>query len=88
MSLRFHEIAEPPPEAYAPMRIRPDEFTSLLGTAERLAAAGVELVEMVLADQDNWDRYVAAQHQPSLTNTRPIAARTPVRPCDGLVIRL
>ena len=54
-------IAEPPPEAYAPMRLRPDEFTSLLGTAERLAAAGVELVEMVLADQDSWDRYVAAQ---------------------------
>lgn len=54
-------IAEPPPEAYAPMGIQPSEFTSLVGSADRLAAAGVELIEMVLADQDSWDRYVAAQ---------------------------
>lgn len=28
---------------------------------ERFEAADVELVEMVLADHDSWDRYVAAQ---------------------------
>ena len=34
---------------------------SLPGTLDRLTAAGVELVEMVLADEDSLDRYVAAQ---------------------------
>jgi hypothetical protein len=53
--------AEPPPEALTAFGLQPDEFTSLAGTADRLADAGVELVEMVLADQDAWDRYVAAQ---------------------------
>jgi SAM-dependent methyltransferase len=52
---------EPPAEAYAALQVGADEFTSLAGTADRLADTGVELVEMVLADQDNWDRYVAAQ---------------------------
>lgn len=37
------------------------EFTSLEGTLDRLEAAGLSLVEMVLADRDSWDRYVAAQ---------------------------
>ncbi|MEV4514768.1 methyltransferase domain-containing protein [Dactylosporangium sp. NPDC049525] len=37
------------------------EFTSLLGTLDRLEAAGLSLVEMVLADHDSWDRYAAAQ---------------------------
>jgi SAM-dependent methyltransferase len=37
------------------------EFTSLLGTLDRLEAAGLSLVEMVLADHDSWDRYVASQ---------------------------
>lgn len=54
-------IAEPPAEAYAALHVGPEDFTSLAGTVDRLAAAGVELVEMVLADQDSWDRYVAAQ---------------------------
>jgi SAM-dependent methyltransferase len=53
-------ISEPPPEAYAALNIGKDDYTSLAGTEERLSAAGVELVEMVLADQDSWDRYVAA----------------------------
>jgi hypothetical protein len=34
---------------------------SLPGTLDRFAEAGVELVEMVLADEDAWDRYVASQ---------------------------
>jgi SAM-dependent methyltransferase len=54
-------LAQPPPEAYAALHVRPDEFTSLLGTCERLAEGGADLVEMVLADQASWDRYVAAQ---------------------------
>ena len=54
-------LSEPPPEAYAALHVRPDEFTSLLGTCERLAEGGADLVEMVLADQASWDRYVAAQ---------------------------
>jgi hypothetical protein len=54
-------LSEPPPEAYAALDIDPDECTSLVGTADRLATAGLELVEMVLADQDSWDRYVAGQ---------------------------
>jgi SAM-dependent methyltransferase len=54
-------LSEPPAEAYEALSIKRDEFTSLLGTQERLEASGLELVEMVLADQDSWDRYVAAQ---------------------------
>jgi SAM-dependent methyltransferase len=53
--------SEPPEEAYAALHVRPDEFVSLLETERRLASAGAELVEMVLADRDSWDRYVAAQ---------------------------
>ena len=49
-------IDEPPerPEALA-------EYTSLIGTLDRVEAAGMRLVEMVLADGDSWDRYAAAQ---------------------------
>lgn len=54
-------ITEPPPAAYEALQVEPDTFTSLAGTAQRFAAAGLELVEMVLADQDSWDRYVAGQ---------------------------
>ena len=39
----------------------PDEFSSLVGTLDRFEAAGMSLVEMVLADGDSWDRYVASQ---------------------------
>jgi len=51
---------EPPAEALAAWGFAPEDYTSLVGTAERLAACGLELVEMVLADQDSWDRYEAA----------------------------
>ncbi len=54
-------ISTPPEQAYGALNIQPDDFTSLAGTEERLAASGVELVEMVLADHDSWDRYVASQ---------------------------
>jgi SAM-dependent methyltransferase len=36
-------------------------FASLDGTRERIESAGLELIEMVLADQHGWDRYAASQ---------------------------
>ena len=55
-------IDTPPDEAYAAMTNGDrDLFTTLAGTEERIAAAGFELVEMLLADHHGWDRYVAAQ---------------------------
>jgi SAM-dependent methyltransferase len=52
---------EPPGEAHAALDLGAEEFTSLPGTLERFEAAGLELLEMVLADGNSWDRYVAAQ---------------------------
>ena len=54
-------IAPPLPDALAALDMGPDDFTVLAGTAERIDAAGLELVEMVLANQDSWDRYEASQ---------------------------
>ncbi|WP_113698847.1 SAM-dependent methyltransferase [Nonomuraea lactucae] len=51
----------PPAEAYESLQIDEDAFTSLAGTAERFESAGFELLEMVLANQDTWDRYAAGQ---------------------------
>lgn len=56
---------EPPVEAYTALGLPVGEYTSLAGTAERISAAGFELAEMVLADQDSWDRYEAA-HWPAI----------------------
>jgi SAM-dependent methyltransferase len=50
-----------PPEAYEALGADEDDFTSLVGTLDRFEAAGMELVEMVLADGDSWDRYAAEQ---------------------------
>lgn len=38
-----------------------DEFRSLPGLVEQFGELGCDVVEMVLADQDSWDRYAAAQ---------------------------
>jgi SAM-dependent methyltransferase len=38
-----------------------DRFRSLPGLVEHFHEVGYDVVEMVLADQDSWDRYVAAQ---------------------------
>lgn len=38
-----------------------EEFATLPGLVGVFTAQGWDLVEMVLADQDSWDRYVAAQ---------------------------
>ena len=54
-------VEPPPDEAVEALEFGADEFASLDGTLDRLEAAGVELVEMVLADGDSWDRYEAAQ---------------------------
>jgi SAM-dependent methyltransferase len=54
-------IDPPPAAAYEALDFGPSEFTSLAGTAERLASAGCELLEMVLADRDSFDRYAAGQ---------------------------
>ncbi len=53
---------EPPPSAAVTERgFAPDEFVSLEATMDRLGEAGLELVEMVLASPDDWDRYEARQ---------------------------
>jgi hypothetical protein len=55
--------SEPPPaEAVAALGFSSaDEYASLAGTLDRFEAADLELVEMVLANQDTWDRYEASQ---------------------------
>ncbi|MEV0037836.1 SAM-dependent methyltransferase [Streptomyces sp. NPDC056909] len=40
---------------------REDDLLPLPELLERFGALGCDVVEMVLADQDSWDRYVAAQ---------------------------
>ena len=55
-------IEPPPAEAVAAFGFGPGEdFVSLVGTLDRLEASGLELVEMVLANPDTWDRYEASQ---------------------------
>jgi SAM-dependent methyltransferase len=55
-------IDPPPPEAYDMWGgMGADEYASLVGTLDRIESAGCDLVEMVLADGDSWDRYSAAQ---------------------------
>ena len=55
-------IDEPPEQAYDWVVGGDREvFTSLAGTLDRIEAAGLELVEIVLADHRGWERYVAMQ---------------------------
>jgi len=54
-------IEPPPVEAPDAIGIDANEFVTLDGTLDRFEAAGTEPVEMVLADNDSWDRYVASQ---------------------------
>lgn len=54
-------IDEPPEGACEALGLGPGDHTSLAGTLDRFEAAGLELVEMVSADLDSWDRYVASQ---------------------------
>jgi SAM-dependent methyltransferase len=58
----FWRTEPPSPEAVEASHARSrDEFDTLPGLVERFGAAGYDLVEMVLADEDSWDRYRAAQ---------------------------
>jgi SAM-dependent methyltransferase len=53
---------DPPPEAaYKAMGIGEDDYVSLESTLDRFEAAGLQLIEMVLANHDGWDRYEAPQ---------------------------
>lgn len=51
----------PPPEAAESLGFGPGTFTSLPGTEDRFEASGFELIEMVLSNEDDWDRYYAPQ---------------------------
>ena len=51
----------PPDAAYAEWGVGRDDYTSLVGTLDRFESQGLELVEMVLADHNSWDRYEASQ---------------------------
>lgn len=54
-------IKPPQDEVLTALDIDHDTFTSLGGTLERFEEAGVELVDMVLADQHDFDRYESRQ---------------------------
>jgi len=51
----------PPDEAYEALEVEPDTFDTLDGTKERFKAAGVELVDMLLATHEGWDGYMEKQ---------------------------
>lgn len=51
----------PPVEAITPMAGTAEMYTTLAGTLQRFEDSGLELIEMVLANQDTWDRYEASQ---------------------------
>lgn len=51
----------PPPDVAAALNVRVDDFATLGGTLARIESVGLDLVEMVLADTDSWDRYEAMQ---------------------------
>jgi SAM-dependent methyltransferase len=51
----------PPPADVRAAHGDADLFVDLPGLLDRFGEAGADLVEMVLADEHSWDRYVAAQ---------------------------
>lgn len=53
--------ADDPPEQVRRRNEVLQTFTDLGGTLDRFDVAGLDLVEMVLADLDDWDRYSASQ---------------------------
>jgi SAM-dependent methyltransferase len=54
-------IDPPPDDAYKALGVGKDDYTLLDGTLDRFEQAGLELVEMVMADHDTWDRYEVSQ---------------------------
>lgn len=59
--------ALPPAGASDLFAADPAQFATLRGTIDRVQAEGTELVEMVLANADDWDRYQASQWR-NMTN--------------------
>ena len=53
--------AEPPPPVLRQKHETGQGFADLAGTLDRFEVAGTELVEMVLASPEDWDRYAASQ---------------------------
>lgn len=53
--------AAEPPDAVRREREATQTFADLAGTLDRFEAAGLEVVEMLLANTDEWDRYQASQ---------------------------
>lgn len=51
----------PPPPAFRAREEERQAFFDLVGTLDVIEKAGCELVEMVLANDDDWDRYSASQ---------------------------
>jgi SAM-dependent methyltransferase len=54
-------IDNPPQSAYQVVANGRETYATLEGTLDRIEEAGMELVEMVVADENSWDRYEAAQ---------------------------
>jgi SAM-dependent methyltransferase len=54
-------LQPPTPEIAAELDYEVDTFVSLADTLARFEVVGLELIEMVLADQDDFDRYEASQ---------------------------
>lgn len=54
-------VDQPPEEAYTALGVSENDYASLDGTLDRFESAGVQLVEMVVADHHGWDRYEAPQ---------------------------
>ncbi len=52
---------DPLPEGLSVLEVEREQFETLAGTLELFRETGFDLVEMVLANTDDWDRYVAAQ---------------------------
>ena len=51
--------AEPPPPELKSIHDRHGEFLNLVGMLDRINGHGLDLVEMVIASPDDWDRYEA-----------------------------
>lgn len=54
-------ITEPSDAACELLALERDDYADLAGTNARFEASGFELIEMILADPDDFDRYVASQ---------------------------
>lgn len=54
-------IQPPPDEVLSALELQPDQFVSLGGTLKHFNEAGLELVDMVLAEQQDFDRYESRQ---------------------------